>query len=155
MRLILLMAGGALICAACSGEAPDGPIPVADATKTVGSDTAVPGPPPGVTIAANPAPPFAYWAPEGSVIRNHPSSPGIWIAEGEGEAVYYFGDACGASRYQIDTVGTDRATIEGPPPDVEVRDYVRGDALIQNLVPTRLNIERDGPGGRILSISCG
>ncbi|WP_374275413.1 hypothetical protein [Brevundimonas sp.] len=144
-----------MIGAACSGEAPDGPTAVADATKIAGAETAAPGPAPGVTIAADPAPPFAYWAPEGSVIRNHPSSPGIWIAEGEGEVVYYFGDACGASRYQIDTVGTDRATIEDLSPEVEVRDYVQGDVLIQNLVPTRINIERDGPGGRILSISCG
>ena len=144
-----------MIGAACSGEAPDGPIAVADATKIAGAETAAPGPAPGVTIVADPAPPFAYWAPEGSVIRNHPSSPGIWIAEGEGDAVYYFGDACGASRYQIDTVGTDRATIENLAAEVEVRDYVQGDVLIQNLVPTRINIERDGPGGRILSISCG
>ena len=155
MRIISLATGGALICAACSGDAPDGPTLVADTTKRAGSEVAVPGPAPGVTIAADPAPPFAYWAPEGSTIRNHPSSPGIWIAEGEGDAVYYFGDACGASRYQIDTVGTDRAAIEGLPVEVEVRDYVQGDALVQNLVPTRLNVERDGPGGRILSISCG
>ncbi len=154
MLLILIGLGGVLLCAACSAAAPDGPLPVADKMAKARLKTP-PGPAPGVTIAANPAPPYAYWAPEGSVIRNHPSSSGIWIAESDKGAVFYFGDECGASRYQLDTVGTDKATIENLPPEVEVRDYVQGQALIQNLVPTRLNIERDGVAGRILSISCG
>lgn len=50
-------------------------------------------------IEADPPPPFTYWAPAGSVIRNR--APGIWFAEVAGEAkATYVGDACRASEYQ-------------------------------------------------------
>jgi hypothetical protein len=48
---------------------------------------------PNVIMAADPPPPFTYWAPENSTIRNHTRQPGIWIAESEdGSRKYYFGD---------------------------------------------------------------
>ncbi|AZO00121.1 hypothetical protein EJ066_25010 [Mesorhizobium sp. M9A.F.Ca.ET.002.03.1.2] len=56
---------------------------------------------PRVVIEADPAPPFTYWAPEGSTIRNHPRNPAIWVAQVAGQPErYYYGDQCQASRYQ-------------------------------------------------------
>lgn len=56
---------------------------------------------PTVVMEAVPPPPFTYWAPVGSTIRNHPRQSGVWIAEVDGQAQrYYFGDQCHASRYQ-------------------------------------------------------
>ncbi len=56
---------------------------------------------PNVVMAADPQPPFTYWAPENSTIRNHPHQPGIWIAESkDGSRKFYFGDQCHASKFQ-------------------------------------------------------
>lgn len=52
---------------------------------------------PKVIMGADPLPPFTYWAPENSKIRNHPRLPGVWIAEtADGPRIYYFGDGCRA-----------------------------------------------------------
>jgi hypothetical protein len=51
-------------------------------------------PRPNVIVDANPPPPFTYWAPDGSTIRNH-GNPDVWIAYIANRQIIYFGDSCG------------------------------------------------------------
>ena len=105
-------------------------------------------------IEADPAPPYAYWAPAGSVIRNHPTSPGIWFAEIDGEpGPFYFGDDCGASRLQ-GLVGDDRSLDPLIFPG-GLRDYAVMTPVTADLRPERLNVVRETPGGVILQVKCG
>jgi hypothetical protein len=56
---------------------------------------------PNIVMTADPQPPFTYWAPAHSTVRNHPRQPGIWVAESkDGSRNYYFGDHCRASEFQ-------------------------------------------------------
>lgn len=99
MRLILLGLVALMGCAPC-GAASSGP----------------------VSVQADPAPAHTYWAPEGSVIRNQPTNPGIWVAEDlRGERLaYYFGDACGAAERQ-GWVGQSRSALPELTPSRLVR----------------------------------
>ncbi len=157
MRLILAGLGGALICAACSPSEPtaDQSPPNDPAADAASLETPPPGAAPGVRIEADPPPPFAYWAPAGSVIRNHPTSPGVWFAEIDGRrGPIYFGDDCGAARLQ-GLVGRPDVPGERLSSAGGLRDYAVGQPVTSDLRADRLNVERNAPGGRILSISCG
>jgi hypothetical protein len=109
----------------------------------------------GVRVAANPAPPHTYWAPEGSVIRNHPTSPGIWVAEdGAGERVaFYFGDACGAAERQV-WVGQSRQALPDLTPSRLLRLTEPDMVVTSDLIFARLNVSFDAQD-RVVDVSCG
>lgn len=108
---------------------------------------------PRVVMLANPAPPYTYWAPEGATIRNHPTQPGVWIAEVGGEpGPYYFGDRCGAARRQA-WVGHPIAEFQGDLP-ANARVYSIEEVVTSNLVRDRLNVLLDRPGGVVRSVDC-
>jgi hypothetical protein len=137
---------GALVVGACAAE-PEAR--GADAARSVALAT------PAVTMEANPPPPFTYWAPEGSTIRNHPRDPAIWIAEGaDGSRTYYFGDQCRASERQ-DWVGQPVETLPTPPVDAVWRVGSTSSAQTSDLRRERLNISFDEATRRIASVACG
>ncbi len=110
---------------------------------------------PAVKMEANPPPPFTYWAPEGSTIRNHPREPGIWIAEvADGSKTYYFGDQCRASERQ-DWVGQRVETLPKPAVDAIWRIGTTTSAQTSDLRRDRLNISFDEATRRIASVACG
>lgn len=167
MRLIGVAA--ALVLAGCApqaeeGRARDEPEPAASTPAAPPSDPE-PAPAPSapiqlterreVVMRADPPPPYTYWAPEGSVIRNHPTNPGVWIAYVDGGQAggYYFGDACGAAARQ-DWIGRPRAELPSPAPGESRRVFETGDALTEDLRPDRTNIEIDPATQRVASISC-
>lgn len=118
-------------------------------------DVAAPPPPErAVTVEADPPPPFTYWAPEGSVIVNHPNGEPVWIAQTpEGERLaYYFGDACGAAARQ-DWVGLPRSDFPDMVPSETVRIVEHGQAMQQDLRYNRLNVMLDAEG-RITEVAC-
>lgn len=107
---------------------------------------------PNVTIAADPAPPFTYWAPEGSTIRNH-VNPGIWNAFVDGRNVAtYFGDACGASGYQA-YVGQPLKSLPPPPNGVDMRLSCETCAVNDDLRPNRMNVIHNS-AETIVKIAC-
>lgn len=109
-------------------------------------------PQPNVTIAADPPPPFTYWAPEGSTIRNHPN-PGIWNAFVDGRNVAtYFGDACRASAFQA-YVGQKVQSLPPPPSGVDVRLSCESCAVNDDLRPNRMNVIHDS-AETIVRIAC-
>lgn len=110
-------------------------------------------PDPNVTIAADPAPPFTYWAPEGSTIMNHPHQPGIWTAETQGGRVYYFGDACRASEFQR-FVGQPLSALPPPPEGTERRTFCTTCAHTDDLRLNRMNIAFDEATQTIEQIFC-
>lgn len=112
-------------------------------------------PTPEVVMQADPAPPFTYWAAEGSTIRNHARQAGVWIAQGPGQTDrYYFGDRCQASRYQ-QFVGRPVSEMPAPPQGAEWRTHCTTCAVIQNLVSTRMNISFNEDTKTIEAITCG
>ncbi|MDO1558371.1 hypothetical protein Q0812_02885 [Brevundimonas sp. 2R-24] len=102
-------------------------------------------------MEADPPPPFTYWAPEGSVIRNH-GNPGLWVAYVNGRQVKtYFGDDCGASRRQ----GLVGASVERLPPEsARWRVFAQDQPVTDDLRPGRTNVVYDPQTRLILEVAC-
>ena len=112
-------------------------------------------PTPEVVMEADPAPPFTYWAAEGSTIRNHGRQAGVWVAQLPGQTDRYsFGDRCQASRYQ-QFVGRPVAEMPASPGAAEWRTHCTTCAVTQNLAWTRMNISFNDRTGTIEAIACG
>lgn len=110
---------------------------------------------PNVVMAADPPPPFSYWAPENSTIRNHPRQRGIWIAESEdGSRKYYFGDQCRASEFQR-FVGRTLNVLPDPPANATWRFVCSTCSNPSDLGWTRMNVSYDQETKTIEEISCG
>lgn len=137
---------GVALIAGCSTE------------RDAGAPDAAPSPAlaePTVVMAADPAPPFTYWAPEGAVIRNHPREPDIWIAEGPNDARrFYFGDACRASERQ-DWIGQDLEAIPPAAPAEDRRVVCTACARTSDLDRQRTTIDYDAETRRVTAVSCG
>jgi len=139
-----------LLIVAC-GQAPVAGEPAASPAT---DDVSLP-PQRSVTIVADPPPPFVYWAPEGAEIRNHPTSPGLWVAfiDGEPTGDVYFGDDCGASRRQH-WVGRRREDLPTPPATENWRVFEAGQAVTADARPDRTNIRIDPATQRVLEVAC-
>ncbi|WP_330999207.1 hypothetical protein [Oryzicola mucosus] len=110
---------------------------------------------PNVIMVANPQPPYTYWAPENSTIRNHPRERGIWIAETkDGSRKYYFGDQCRASDYQR-FVGQPMDALPKKPANATWRLGCSTCAHTSDLVRTRMNVTHSEKTGAINEIYCG
>ena len=104
-------------------------------------------------MEADPPPPFTYWAPEGSIIRNH-GNPGLWVAYLNGRNVKtYFGDQCRASTWQH-LVGQPVSSVPTPPPGTELRTSCTSCAVNDDLRPNRINVLFDEHTQRITEIAC-
>jgi len=104
-------------------------------------------------MEADPPPPFTYWAPEGSVIRNH-GNPGLWVAYLNGRNVKtYFGDQCRASTWQY-LVGQPVSALPRSPPGTELRASCTSCAVNDDLRPNRVNVLFDEATQRITEIAC-
>jgi hypothetical protein len=111
-------------------------------------------PMPSVVIAADPPPPFTYWAPEGATIRNHPNVPGVWQAfVNERNVATYFGDACKASEYQR-YVGQPQESFPAPPPGIEVRPSCETCAVNDDLRPNRINVLFNEATQKVTRVAC-
>ncbi len=106
-----------------------------------------------MSVQADPPPPFTYWAPAGSVIRNHPN-PGIWVAyvDGRQTGEYYFGDQCRASEHQ-DLIGRPVRSLPNPTP-LNWRVSCETCAVTQDLRGDRLNVLFD-QDNIVTKVSCG
>lgn len=111
---------------------------------------------PNVVMEADPPPPFTYWAPENSTIRNHPRVEGVWTAEIEGQPTRnYYGDQCRASEFQhfVDQ------PLEGLPEQASGASWrmvcTETCAMTSDLRRERMNVLYDEETRRITSISCG
>lgn len=110
---------------------------------------------PDISMEADPPPPFTYWAPAGSTIRNHPREPEVWIAETDGGSKrYYYGDRCRASAYQH-LVGRPTDALPEKPAGVVWREACTSCAVQSDLNRVRMNISYDENIGIIEAISCG
>jgi ABC-type amino acid transport substrate-binding protein len=168
MRLKLILAATFAALTACSPgvadppppAAPVAPSPLAIAPAPTPPVTPTPAPltPPeprlNVRVLADPAPPFTYWAPDGSVIRNHPTVPGIWVAQSDGRqsGVYYFGDRCKASERQ-GLVGQPVQSLPKPTP-ADWRVSCAQCPVTDDLRRDRLNVVFDA-NDIITRVSCG
>lgn len=136
-----------------AGGPPPASIPAAEPVPRDPVATPVPPPARNVRVEADPAPPFTYWAPAGSVIRNHPTNPGIWLAEVNGRQTgYYFGDRCRASEYQ-GLVGRPVRSLPDPPP-ANWRVSCETCPVTDDLRPDRLNVVFDR-NEIVTGVSCG
>lgn len=110
---------------------------------------------PNVEMRADPAPPFTYWAPEGSVITNHPNVEGIWFADLNGQRVAtYFGDQCHASEYQ-NLLGQPLSTVTSAlPADAQVRTICTECARQDDLRRDRINVIYVEATQAVTEISC-
>ena len=110
---------------------------------------------PNVVMAADPRPPFIYWAPRRSTIRNHPLQPGIWIAEStDGSRKYYFGDQCRASDFQR-FVGQSVDALPQKPANATWRLACSTCARVSDMDWIRMNVTFDQQTRTINDISCG
>ncbi len=110
---------------------------------------------PRVSMAADPPPPFTYWAPEGATIRNHPRDPGAWLAESrDGSRKFYFGDQCRASEHQV-WIGQSVDALPQAPRDQNWRVACKTCAVTSDMRRDRLNISYDEATRRIFEVSCG
>lgn len=110
---------------------------------------------PDVVMEADPPPPFTYWVPEGSTIRNHPRDNSVWIARKDGEHDrYYFGDECSASRYQR-FVGHPMEVLAEKPEGAVWRQACTTCAITSDLGRERMSISYDEETRIIERISCG
>lgn len=107
-----------------------------------------------VVMEADPAPPWTYWAPEGSTVINHPRHEGVWIAEDGEKSTYYFGDQCKASEYQ----GFIGQTLDRfPRADFgdKLRTACTECAVTSDLWFDRINVWFDNETDVIEEVSCG
>lgn len=108
---------------------------------------------PDVRIEADPAPPFTYWAPAGSIIRNH-ANPGIWVAFLNGRNVAtYFGDQCHASDWQH-LVGAPLSRLPPAPEGTSLRTSCASCAVNSDLRPNRINVRFEEATSTIVEIAC-
>jgi hypothetical protein len=107
---------------------------------------------PNVVVEADPPPPFTYWAPEGSVIRNH-GNPGLWVAHLDGRQVIYFGDSCHASQWQH-YVGQMLSSLPPAPAGMSIRTYCTTCAKHDDLRVDRINVVFEEATQRITDIAC-
>lgn len=151
----LMPVTGLLLLAACGAPQAEAPADPPSDGDTAAAPARVEGlPEPAVTMTADPPPPYTYWAPEGSEVRNHPSNPNVWVAFGPGSTVaYYFGDACEAAAKQT-WIGRARSDLPEPPTGAEWRIVESGESVVQDLQLDRLNIEIDPQTLQVISISC-
>lgn len=144
---LITFASALTLLGACSSE-PEVPVATHPAASS-GLATPV------VTMAADPPPPFTYWAPEGSTIRNHPNDQGAWIAErADGTRKFYFGDQCRASERQ-GWVGQSVDTLPQTPSGQKWRTACTTCAVTSDLQRDRLNISYDETTRRVVEVSCG
>lgn len=135
-------------------------VPLALAGASCVASPDVPGTPkrlaePNIVMVANPAPPFTYWAPDGSTVRNHPEQPGIWIATtADGSRKFYFGDRCRASDYQ-DYLGRSVDVLPEKPDGALWRMACSTCVVESSLAPQRMNVTYDQQTRIINEISCG
>ena len=110
---------------------------------------------PNVIMEADPPPPFTYWAPENSKIRNHPRVDGVWIADTEGHPTrYYYGDQCRASEFQR-FVGQPLDALPEKTADATWRMACSTCAVTSDLGRARMNVVYDDSSRMITSIWCG
>jgi hypothetical protein len=110
---------------------------------------------PNVVMAADPEPPFTYWVPRYSTVRNHPRQPGIWIADfKDGSRKYYFGDQCRASEYQH-FIGRRIDVLPEKPANAIWRLACSTCPRISDVDWTRMNVSYDQETKKINDISCG
>ncbi|TWG95877.1 hypothetical protein L598_002900000150 [Mesorhizobium sp. J18] len=110
---------------------------------------------PNVVMEADPPPPFTYWAPENSTIRNHPRMEGVWTAEIEGQpARYYYGDQCRASEFQ-GFVGQPLDALPEKPENAVWRIACSSCAMTSDLGRARMNVFYEDSSQTITKISCG
>jgi hypothetical protein len=110
---------------------------------------------PSVVMAADPQPPFTYWAPARSTVRNHPRQPGIWVAESkDGSRKYYFGDQCRASEFQS-FVGQSVDALPVRPANAKWRLACSTCAVLSDMDWMRMNVTYDQQTRTINDISCG
>jgi len=107
---------------------------------------------PNVTLEADPPPPFTYWAPEGSTIRNH-GNPGLWVAYLNGRQIIYFGDACRASEWQR-YVGEPLSSLPPAPEGMILRTYCTTCAKTDDLRQDRINVVFEQSTQVITEIAC-
>jgi hypothetical protein len=109
---------------------------------------------PAVRMVADPPPPFTYWAPEGSTVRNHPSEPGIWIAEAAtGARTFYFGDQCHASQRQA-WVGQSVDALPKKPDGQAWRIACSACVVNSDLQRDRLSVTYDADTRRVVDVTC-
>lgn len=110
---------------------------------------------PNVVMVADPQPPFIYWAPEHSTIRNHLRQSGIWVAQSkDGSRKFYFGDQCGASELQR-FVGQSVDALPEKPVNATWRLTCSTCAGLSNMDLMRMNVTYDQQTRAINDISCG
>lgn len=110
---------------------------------------------PNVVMEADPPPPFTYWAPQNSTIRNHPRVDGVWIAEIEGQPTrYYSGDQCRASQFQK-FIGQPLDALPEKSTDATWRTACSTCAVTSDLGRARMNVAYDDETLTITSIWCG
>lgn len=108
-----------------------------------------------VVMAAHPQPPFTYWAPAHSTVRNHSRQPGIWVAESkDGSRKYYFGDQCRASEFQS-FIGQSIGALPERPANATWRLACSTCARLSDMVWMRMNVTYDQKTRTINDISCG
>jgi hypothetical protein len=151
LRFVLTLAC-AVVLNAC---APSAPAPASAAR--IPADIRDEAPPfaltqPNVVVEADPPPPFTYWAPDGSVIRNH-SNPGLWVAHLDGRQIIYFGDSCRASDWQR-YVGQPLSSLPPAPSGMTIRTYCTQCAKTDDLRRDRINVVFDDQTQRITEIAC-
>jgi hypothetical protein len=107
---------------------------------------------PNVVVEADPPPPFTYWAPEGSTIRNH-GNPGIWVAHLDGRQIIYFGDSCRASEWQR-YIGQPLRALPPAPAGMTIRTICTTCANTDDLRQDRINVVFEEDTQRITEIAC-
>lgn len=144
LGIVVVAAAALAACADRPGAPNENPQPESVALAT-----------PAVTMAADPPPPFIYWAPEGATIRNHPRDAATWIAEtADGSRKFYFGDQCRASERQ----GWIGQTVDVLPKASGEQVWRIGCttcAQTSDLTRERLNISYDEATRLVVEVSCG
>jgi hypothetical protein len=147
MRVIMLVVAASLSMLACAPPA------VTSSTLPAAEEPPFELPRPSVVVDADPPPPFIYWAPEGSTIRNH-GNPGLLVAHlDDGRQVIYFGDACRASEWQR-YVGQPLTALPPAPAGMTIRTYCTTCAKTDDLRQDRINVVFEEDTQRITEIAC-
>jgi len=146
---VVFAAVAALLLASCTQPAEP---PVSAPPTAVAEEPPFELPRPNVIVEADPPPPFTYWAPEGSVIRNH-RNPGLWVAHLNGQQTIYFGDSCRASEWQS-YIGQSLSSIPPAPAGMTIRTYCTTCAKTDDLRPDRINVVFEEDTRLITEIAC-
>lgn len=147
MRSRLLICTIVLVLSACGS-----PTVTTSEPPATAQEPAFELPRPNVTVEADPPPPFTYWAPEGSTIRNH-GNPGLWVAHLNGQQAIYFGDACRASEWQR-FVGQPLSSLPPALEGMSIRTYCTTCEKTDDLRADRINVVFEESTQRITEIAC-